>query len=417
MEKNISIETIAAGLQKLEVANLRPAQEAPLRAILSGADALVLLPTGGGKSLLYQLPAVMDGEGKLTLVVSPLRALQQDQVAALTAKGIRAAVLNSDLSPARHSAVLRDACAHGGLLYLAPEQLQNAAVVDMLTHADIVRIAVDEAHILAQTQDDFRRAYAEIGRFAAGLPRRPQLLALTATATKADCRRIRDSLGLRDAQTFRTPIRRPKLRLSVKQIEAGKHGKTLESIRFQAVERALESWNGKGSAIIYCPTVKMVKALHRWLKGRGYAVGKYHGKCKRRKREKAQARFMAGKTSIMVATNAFGLGIDKPDIRLIIHAGLPLSLDSYVQEIGRAGRDGKKAKCMLFYAKNDVTRNERILRHGGKKKVVAQRLNRLHALRKLLNKDQCLWRGIEKYFGQKPHKKCGKCCNCRKKRT
>lgn len=417
MDKNIHTEAMATGMQKLEVANLRPAQEAPLRAILSGADALVLLPTGGGKSLLYQLPAVMDGEGKLTLVVSPLRALQQDQVAALTAKGIRAAVLNSDLSPARHSAVLRDACAHGGLLYLAPEQLQNAAVVDMLTHADIVRIAVDEAHILAQTQDDFRRAYAEIGRFAAGLPRRPQLLALTATATKADCRRIRDSLGLRDAQTFRTPIRRPKLRLSVKQIEAGKHGKTLESIRFQAVERALESWNGKGSAIIYCPTVKMVKALHRWLKGRGYAVGKYHGKCKRRKREKAQARFMAGKTSIMVATNAFGLGIDKPDIRLIIHAGLPLSLDSYVQEIGRAGRDGKKAKCMLLYAKNDVTRNERILRHGGKKKVVAQRLNRLHALRKLLNKDQCLWRGIEKYFGQKPHKKCGKCCNCRKKRT
>lgn len=412
MNKNIHIEAIAEGLKKLEAVNLRPAQEAPLRAILSGADALVLLPTGGGKSLLYQLPAVIDGEGKLTLVVSPLRALQQDQVAALTAKGIRAAVLNSDLSPAQHTAVLQDACAHGGLLYLAPEQLQNAAVTDALAQANIVRIAVDEAHILAQTQDDFRRAYAEIGRFVAALSRRPQLLALTATATKADCRRIRDSLGLRDAKTFRTPIRRPKLRLSVKRIEAGKHGKTLESIRFQAVERALESWNGKGSAIIYCPTVKMVKTLHRWLKSRGFAVGKYHGKCKRRKRQKAQDKFMRGETPIMVATNAFGLGIDKPDVRLIIHAGLPLSLDSYVQEIGRAGRDGKKAKCVLLYAKSDVTRNERILRHSGKKKVVAQRLKRLHALRKLLNKDQCLWRGIEKYFGQKPQKRCKKCCNC-----
>lgn len=407
--------SFADGLKQLEVVQLRPQQEGPIQAILSGADVLALMPTGGGKSLLYQLPAVMDGEGKLTLVLSPLRALQQDQVAALTAKGIRAAVLNSDLSPAQHTAVLQDACAHGGLLYLAPEQLQNPTVAAALRQADIARIALDEAHILPQTKDDFRKAYGKIGKFVQTLPHRPQILALTATATRSDVQQIRKSLRMRDdTQVFRTPIRRSNLRLSVKRIEAGKHGKSLESIRFQAVERALESWNGKGSAIVYCPTVKMVKALHRWLKSRGYAVGKYHGKCKPRKREKAQARFMAGKTRIMVATNAFGLGIDKPDVSLIIHAGLPLSMDGYVQEIGRAGRDGKKAKCVLLYAKSDVTRNERILCHGGKKKVVAQQLKRLHALRKLLSKDQCLWRSIEKYFGQKPQKRCKKCCNCRK---
>ena len=416
MHKNIHKEAIGEGLKKLNVSNLRPQQEAPLGAILSSADALVLLPTSGGKSLLYQLPAVMDGEDKLTLVVSPLRALQQDQVAALTAKGIRAAVLNSDLSLAQHNAVLQDACAHGGLLYLAPEQLQNAAVADALTQANIVRIAVDEAHILAQAQDDFRRAYADIGRFADTLPRRPQLLALTATATKADCRRIRDSLGMRDAKTFRTPMWRSNLRLSVKRIEAGKHGKTLETIRFQAVERVLENWNDEGSAIVYCPTVKMVKALHRWLKSRGYAVGKYHGKMKQAKRKQAQAAFMSGNKPIMVATNAFGLGIDKPDVRLVIHAGLPLSMDGYVQEIGRAGRDGKKSRCVLIYANSDFERNKRILSRSGGKKAVRRKLKRLYALQKLIDSSDCLWREIEHYFGEKKRKRCKKCCNCAKKR-
>ena len=416
MNRNIHIESTAEGLKKLEVVNLRPQQEAPLGAILSGADALVLLPTGGGKSLLYQLPAVMDGEGKLSLVLSPLRALQQDQVAALTAKGIRAAVLNSDLTPAQHTAVLQDACAHGGLLYLAPEQLQSPEVAGALAQADIVRIAVDEAHILAQTQDDFRRAYAEIGRFADTLPHRPQLLALTATATKADCRRIRDSLGMLDAKTFRTPIRRSNLRFSVKRIEAGKHGKTLETIRLQAVERVLENWNGEDSAIVYCPTVKMVKALHRWLKSRGYVVGKYHGKMKQAKRKQAQAAFMSGNKPIMVATNAFGLGIDKPDVRMVIHAGLPLSMDGYVQEIGRAGRDGKKSHCVLMYAKSDFERNKRILSRAGGKKAVRRKLKRLYALHNLIDSDGCLWREIEHHFGEKNQKRCGKCCNCVKKR-
>ena len=416
MNKNIHIEATAEGLKKLDVSNLRPQQEAPLGAILAGEDVFTIIPTGGGKSLLYQLPAVTDGKGKLTLVLSPLRALQQDQVASLTAKGIQAAVLNSDLTPTQHEAILAAMCESGGLLYLAPEQLQNAAVANALTQANIVRIAVDEAHILAQAQDDFRRAYAEIGRFADTLPRRPQLLALTATATKADCRRIRDSLGMRDAKTFRTPMRRSNLRLSVKRVEAGKHGKTLETIRFQAVERVLENWNGEGSAIVYCPTVKMVKALHRWLKSRGYAVGKYHGKRKRCRRETAQARFMADKTRIMVATNAFGLGIDKPDVRLVIHAGLPLSMDGYVQEIGRAGRDGKKSHCVLIYANSDFERNKRILSRTGGKKAVRRKLKRLYALRKLIESGDCLWREIEHHFGEKRQKRCRKCCNCAKKR-
>ena len=160
----------------------------------------------------------------------------------------------------------------------------------------------------------------------------------------------------------------------------------------------------------------MVKALHRWLKSRGYAVGKYHGKMKQAKRKQAQAAFMSGNKPIMVATNAFGLGIDKPDVRLVIHAGLPLSMDGYVQEIGRAGRDGKKSRCVLIYANSDFERNKRILSRSGGKKAVRRKLKRLYALQKLIDSSDCLWREIEHYFGEKKRKRCKKCCNCAKKR-
>ena len=163
------------GLQKLGITNLRQQQEAPMQAIFDGKDAIVLMPTAGGKSLLYQLPAVMDDTGKLTLVISPLKALQLDQVDALRSKGIRAAVLNSDLSAAEHSSVLEDMTRRGGLLYLAPEQLQNMAVADALRTANLTRIAVDEAHTLPQAKDDFRKAYGKVGSFIHSLPHRPLL--------------------------------------------------------------------------------------------------------------------------------------------------------------------------------------------------------------------------------------------------
>ena len=417
------IENKIAGeaLAKLGIANLRPQQKAPMEAIFSNRDVIVLMPTSGGKSLLYQLPAVMDDEGKLTLVLSPLKALQLDQVKALCSKGIRAAVLNSDLSPSEHHAVLADMTAHGGLLYLAPEQLQNPAVVKALHSADLRRIAVDEAHILPQSKDDFRKAYGAIGGFIRALPQRPQVLALTATATRKDVARIRKSLGIPDADLFRTPMRRDNLRLYIKRIDSsgkarnGKCSQSIEHTLFQSVERELSKWDEHGAVIIYCPTVKLVKRLCKWLKARDYPVGKYHGKMKHAKRKAAQQAFMRGKKPIMVATNAFGLGIDKPDVRLVIHAGLPLSMDGYVQEIGRAGRDGKKSRCVLFYTKSDFDRNKRTLSQSGGRKAVARRLKRLNALHSLVDSKKCLWRVIEKYFGEKPQKKCRKCCRCKSK--
>lgn len=409
---NTCNDELSADLKKLGVTNLRPQQEAPLAGILAGEDVFVSMPTGGGKSLMFQLPAVMDTGQRLTLVISPLRALQADQVDTLRSKGICAAALNSDLSTTEHRTVLQDAVEYGGLLYLAPEQLQNTTVAKALRQADIARVTVDEAHILPQVKDDFRKAYGEIGMFIETLPKRPQILALTATATPDDVRRIRKSLGMSEnTKVFRSPMRRDNLRLSIKCVQADK----TNTIRFQAVERALSQWNRKGAVIIFAPTVKMVKRLYKWLKARDYPVGKYHGKMKQAKRNRSQAAFMSGKTPIMVATNAFGLGIDKSDVRMVIHAGLPLSMDGYVQEIGRAGRDGKKSHCVLIYAKSDFEHNKRIGSQSGGKKAVRRKLKRLYALQKLIDSDDCLWREVEHYFGNKRQKRCGKCCNCERK--
>ena len=415
-----SKECLAEALQKLGIANLRPQQEAPMEAILNNEDVIVLMPTSGGKSLLYQLPAVVE-HGSLTLVISPLKALQLDQVDALRSKGIRAAVLNSDLSAAEHRDVLEDMTEHGGLLYLAPEQLRSPAVAEALQSCPILtRIAVDEAHILPQAKDDFRKAYGKVGSFIHSLPHRPQVIALTATATRNDVSLIRKSLCIPNAERFRTPLRRDNLHLCIKNIDnskirKGKRKPSTENVLFQSVERELSKWDKDGAVIIYCPTVKLVKRLCKWLKARDYPVGKYHGKMKHAKRKAAQQAFMRGTKPIMAATNAFGLGIDKPDVRLVIHAGLPLSMDGYVQEIGRAGRDGKKSRCVLFFTKADFERNKRILSHSGGNKAIRRKLKRLNALHGLVDSKKCLWRVIEKYFGEKPQKKCEKCCRCRQK--
>lgn len=217
---------------------------------------------------------------------------------------------------------------------------------------------------------------------------------------------------------FVFPMRRDNLNLYIKLMgtTAKVHRReSLELNRFHSVERELDAWNGKGAAILYCPTVKMVEKLYCWLKACHYQVCIYHGKISRKKREEEQQRFMSGQRPIMIATNAFGLGIDKPDVRLIIHVGLPLSLDGYVQEIGRAGRDGKNSRCVLFYAKSDFSTNERVLRKGNIDTFHIKR-KRLNALKDLLDSDDCMWRIIEKYFGQKKDNACGHCCNCLYKR-
>ena len=400
---------------QLGVTELSAEQERALGPILAGQDAFVCLRTGGGKSLLFQLPVLLDGPGRLTLVFSPLRALQRDQVDGLQAKGVRAALLNSDLKTSEQRAVLADFCAAGGLLYLAPEQLKNPDVWEALVQAPVQRIVADEAHILPQVEHGFRKAFRRIGKLVAALPVRPQVLALTATATPDDIRRAEKSLHMVDAVHCIFPIRRTNIRLCVKKIEVRGRGKVTSRLRYArliAVEQAIKKYRGKGATIVFCPTVGDVKRTTKWLRGRGYPALKFHGKMSPKKREKVQDAFKQKKRPIVVATSAFGLGIDRPDVRLVVHAGLPLGLDAYVQEFGRAGRDGKKAHAVLLYATNDVAVCKRIIRRSGGKKTVRRGLKSLGALQKTIRSDRCIWQSIEKYFGQKPGKRCKKCAKC-----
>lgn len=251
--------------------------------------------------------------------------------------GLCTAHLNSDQSRAERQSIL-DALAQLDLLLLAPEQLTKSDVLHALRTQCVARVVVDEAHLIPQAGKQFRPAYGDISSFLSALPIPPQVLACTATATKQEQKHILKSLNMQHPKVFSFFTQRKELALSIKQVGGKGRDKQLQAL-FHAVEQELCSWDGNGAAVIYCPTVSRVKELARWLKGRGFPVLKYTGKQSRKKRQRAQDRFFQGDRKIMVATNAFGTGIDKPDIRLLIHAGLPLSFSGYVQEIGRAGRE------------------------------------------------------------------------------
>lgn len=402
---------MSRALERLGIQNLHPWQEDPLSTILHGDSAFISAPTGGGKSLLYQVPAVIDEGRALTMVISPLRALQVDQVRQLQEKGVRAAILNSDLSESEKRSTLEQ-LPELSLLYLAPEQLPGKKLAKALSRCRVARLVVDEAHILPEAKLGFRKAYGKIGNFIDSLPERPQVIACTATATPKDRRQILEALRVPNAKVFTYPVRRENLHMQIKKIEGG------GSVLLQALERVLKQWqqtskqNERGSVIIYCPTVKGVKRTYKYLKARDWCVAKYTGKTPHKKRTETQQAFLSGDIPIIVATNAFGLGINKPDVRLIIHAGLPLTMSGYVQEIGRAGRDGKESRCVLFYTKGDYGRNKNILNQGSPE--AAQRgIKGLDALRKLVRSKKCLWRGIERYFDEKPGKRCKICCRCK----
>lgn len=398
-------------IKQLGINELYLWQTEAVNAILNDEDVFVTAPTGGGKSVLFQLPAIMELGRALTIVISPLRALQYDQTQALKRKGIPAECLNSDLSDQERKRVLdnlHEIC----LLYLAPEQLQKKDLCDALKAHFVSCIAVDEAHILPQTELEFRPAYGKINEFIHSLADRPRILACTATATVKDRGHIIESLGMRDPKIFTWPVRRDNLQLFVKEIKANKQSLKLEDNMFHAVERAISQQRKKDSIIVYSPTVKRAEKLQQWLSGRRYKVGLYTGETPQKERKKVQKDFITGETPIVVATNAFGLGIDKPDVRLIIHAGMPLTLSGYTQEIGRAGRDGASSTCLLFYTSKDFEKNKRILSYSDNRKAVRRGIKGLNALKDRLDSRKCLWCGIETYYGEKPGKSCGHCSNC-----
>ena len=323
-------------------AEFRPLQAAIIDAVVAQKDVLALLPTGGGKSICFQVPALMqDG---MCLVISPLIALMQDQVNNLQEKGIEAAVIHSGMPFSAVKETLQ-ACTSGAykFLYLSPERIESNLFKEYLPALDISLIAVDEAHCIAQWGYDFRPPYLRIAALRTELPAVP-VIALTASATKEVETDIIEKLAFKDYTIFRQPYKRPALSYSYFEVES-KINKTLEIIN-----------NVKGSGIVYCNTRKQTKDIAELLQLQKISADYYHAGVSADERQKKQKKWMVGETRIMVCTSAFGMGIDKDDVRTVIHYDMPDCLENYYQEAGRAGRDGKKAYAVLLATSADITK-------------------------------------------------------------
>jgi len=327
--------------RRFGIKRFRPGQRELMEAVLRGRDAVGMLPTGGGKSLTYQIPALfLPGA---VVVVSPLLSLMQDQREKAEAARIEVAKLDSTLSTAEErEAVEEIAAGANDLIYVTPERLTNPDYLALLRERGVSLLAVDEAHCISQWGHDFRPAYLALGEAARALGR-PPILALTATATPEVVEDVVRQLGMRDVELVQAGVDRPNLFLEVRR-------SVNRELKERALLEALE--RERGACIVYCATVRKVEELYRWLRGRE-DVGRYHGQLKAREREETQRRFMEGELRLVIATNAFGLGIDKPDIRLVVHWNFPGSVEAWYQEAGRAGRDGKPARATLLYRLED----------------------------------------------------------------
>lgn len=409
--------------------SFRPGQQGIVEALLAGRDVLGVMPTGAGKSVCYQIPAALSPGA--TLVISPLISLMRDQVDALNDLGMPAAFINTTQTPDEQAMVFAQAAAGQiKLLYVAPERLETGRFRDFAARTPISLIAVDEAHCVSQWGQDFRSSYLGIGDFIAGLPQRPPVGAFTATATERVRRDIVGLLGLRNPAVTVTGFDRPNLYFDVVKLET----------KYKAawVARYVADHPDE-SGIVYCATRKTTEALTDTLNQMGHPAVAYHGGMSPDAREAAQRDFITDKVPVVVATNAFGMGIDKSNVRYVIHHNLPESIEAYYQEAGRAGRDGEPSRCTLLWNESDIVTRRRLLDNDyenerltpEEQEIVRQSKRRLlDGMVGYCRTTDCLHRYMTRYFGQElsPNAgsaagediaadssqsgRCGACSNC-----
>lgn len=409
--------------------SFRPGQQGIVEALLAGRDVLGVMPTGAGKSVCYQIPAALSPGA--TLVISPLISLMRDQVDALNDLGLPAAFINTTQTPDEQAMVFAQAAAGQiKLLYVAPERLETGRFRDFAARTPISLIAVDEAHCVSQWGQDFRSSYLGIGDFIAGLPQRPPVGAFTATATERVRRDIVGLLGLRNPAVTVTGFDRPNLYFDVVKLET----------KYKAawVARYVADHPDE-SGIVYCATRKTTEALADTLNQMGHPAVAYHGGMSPDAREAAQRDFITDKVPVVVATNAFGMGIDKSNVRYVIHHNLPESIEAYYQEAGRAGRDGEPSRCTLLWNESDIVTRRRLLDNDyenerltpEEQEIVRQSKRRLlDGMVGYCRTADCLHRYMTRYFGQELSSnagstagediaadssqsgRCGACSNC-----
>ncbi len=390
--------------------SFRKGQEDIMDALLAGVDVVAVMPTGAGKSLCYQVPALMFPG--ITLVISPLISLMQDQVKSLNEAGVHAAYINSSLTEVQISKALT--LAEKGaykIIYVAPERLKSAGFMRFASQVEISMVTVDEAHCISQWGQDFRPSYLNIVNFIESLSTRPVVSAFTATATKEVKDDMECILKLENPKVVVTGFDRENLYYSVEHVA----GKRKDAFVTDYVQR-----NPNESGIIYCATRKNVDALYETLFKQGVSVAKYHAGMDNEARKKNQDDFIYDRTPVIVATNAFGMGIDKSNVRFVIHYNMPQSMENYYQEAGRAGRDGENAKCILLFSAQDIMIGKFLLEkkefEGTDEEdveFIKQRdLYRLRVMEEYCKGTSCLRNYILKYFGEKVTMPCDNCGNC-----